>query len=114
MPMISTKTTSAITKEQELQLKSRLGEAIAILPGKSEQWLMTSFEDNCRMYFRGDNSEPLAFIEVQVFGKINPSAADRLTAEICNIFGSVLGISSSNIYVKYEEVAMWGWNDGNF
>lgn len=114
MPMIKTKTTTEITAEQELQLKSKLGEAIAILPGKSEQWLMTSFEDNCRMYFRGDNSEPIAFVEVQVFGKINPSAADKLTAEISDIFGSVLGISSSNIYVKYEEVSMWGWNGGNF
>lgn len=114
MPMIKTKTTVAISKEQELELKSQLGAAIAILPGKSEQWLMTSFEDNCRMYFKGDNSAPLAFIEVQVFGSINPSCADKLTAKICEICETVLGIASSNVYVKYEEVSMWGWNGGNF
>lgn len=114
MPMIQTKTTAAISKEQEIQLKEKLGRAIAILPGKSEQWLMASFEDNCRMYFKGDNSAPLAFVEIKVYGKINPSAADKLTAEICDIFDGVLGISPANVYVKYEEVSMWGWNGGNF
>lgn len=114
MPMITTKTTVEISKEQEIALKSELGKAIAILPGKSEQWLMTSFEDNCRMYFKGDNLKPLAFIEVKVYGKINPSSADSLTAKICDIFDSVLGIAPENVYVKYEEVSMWGWNGGNF
>lgn len=114
MPMIKTKTTAEITNEQELALKSELGKAIAILPGKSEQWLMTSFEDKCHMYFKGDNSAELAFVEVAVLGKINPSAADSLTAKICEIFNSVLGIAPANVYVKYEEVSMWGWNGGNF
>lgn len=114
MPMIQTKTSIEITKEQELQLKSLLGKAIEIIPGKNEQWLMMSFEDKCRMYFKGDCSAPLAFVEVKVFGRINPSAADRLTAEICNTFNSVLGIAPANTYVKYEEVQMWGWNGGNF
>lgn len=114
MPMIQTKTSIAITNQQELTLKSELGKAIAILPGKSEQWLMLSFEDNCRMYFKGDNSQPLAYIEVKVFGKIDSSAADRLTAKICEIFNTVLGIAPSNVYVKYEAVDTWGWNGGNF
>ena len=114
MPMIQTKTTVEISKEQELKLKSELGKAIAILPGKSESWLMVSFEDNCRMYFKGSDANPLAFVEVKVFGKINPAAADSLTAKICDIFDEVLGIAPSGVYVKYEEVSMWGWNGGNF
>ena len=35
MPMISTKTNVTISPEQELTLKSKLGEAISILSGKS-------------------------------------------------------------------------------
>lgn len=114
MPMIQTKTSIAITNQQELMLKSELGKAIAIFPGKSEQWLMLSFEDNCRMYFKGDNSQPLAYIEVNVFGKIDSSAADRFTSKVCEIFDTVLGIAPSNVYVKYEEIDTWGWNGGNF
>ncbi len=114
MPMISTKTTTPITKEQELILKEKLGKAIEILPGKTEMWLMLEFEDNCRLWFRGDNSSPLAFVEVSALGTINPSAAEKLTAEICNICKEVLGIDGSGVYVKYEETDKWGYNSTNF
>ena len=114
MPMISTKTNVAISEEQELTLKSELGKAISILSGKSEQWLMLSLEDKCRLYFKGDNSKPIAYVEVKVFGKIDYSQSNKLTAKICEIFGEVLNIDASNVYIKYEEVEMWGWNGGNF
>lgn len=114
MPMISTKTNVAISGEQELTLKSELGKAISILSGKSEQWLMLSLEDNCRLYFKGDNSKPIAYVEVKVFGKIDYSQSNKLTAKICEIFGNALGIDASNVYIKYEEVDMWGWNGSNF
>ena len=86
MPFINSKVSVKITPEQEKELKSRLGKAISILPGKSENWLMTGFEDECHMYFRGDDSQPMAFVEVKVYGKEDPDAFDRLTAEISNIF----------------------------
>ena len=114
MPMISTKTNVAISEEQELTLKSELGKAISILSGKSEQWLMLSLEDKCRLYFKGDNSKPIAYVEVKVFGKIDYSQSNKLTAKICEIFDNVLGIDASNVYIKYEEVDMWGWNGSNF
>ncbi len=114
MPMISTKTTTPITSEQEIILKEKLGKAIEILPGKTETWLMLGFEDNCRLWFRGDNSNPLAYVEVSALGKINPSNAEDLTAEICKIFKEVLGIDGSGIYVKYEETDKWGFDGMNF
>lgn len=114
MPFIDSKVSVSISKEQEVALKERLGEAISIIPGKSESWLMTGFEDNYHLYFRGDNSKPCAFVEVKVFGSENPSAFDRLTAEITRIFGDVLDIDADHIYIKYEAVNNWGWNGGNF
>ncbi len=114
MPMISTKTNVTISPEQELKLKSELGKAIEILSGKSERWLMLSFDDRCCLYFQGDNSKPIAYVEVKVFGRIDYSQSNKLTAKICEIFGSVLNIDASNVYIKYEEVDMWGWNGGNF
>ncbi len=114
MPMISTKTNVTISPEQEIELKSKLGEAISILSGKSERWLMLSFEDKCRLYFQGENSEALAYVEVKVFGRIDYSQSNKLSAKICEIFGEVLNINASNVYIKYEEVDMWGWNGGNF
>lgn len=113
MPFIDSKVSVPIHEEQEKELKSRLGQAIALIPGKSESWLMTGFEDNYHLYFRGDNSQPTAFIEVKVFGREDRSAFDALTAEICKIFGEVLNIAPDHIYIKYEAVANWGWNGRN-
>ena len=114
MPFIDSKVSVTITREQEEELKSRLGKAISIIPGKSESWLMTGFQDNYHLYFRGDNSQPMAFIEVKVYGSENPTAFDRLTGEITRIFGDVLSIPADHIYVKYEAVSSWGYNGGNF
>lgn len=114
MPFIDSKVSVSISNEQEIELKSRLGKAISVIPGKSESWLMTGFEDNYHLYFKGDNSKPTAFVEVKVFGGENPSAFSKLTGEITTIFGDVLGIAPDRIYVKYEAVSNWGWNGNNF
>ncbi|MCR5485276.1 MAG: hypothetical protein K6F09_06750, partial [Clostridiales bacterium] len=94
--------------------KSKLGEAIEIFPGKSESWLMLGFEDNCKMYFNGNDNADSAFIEVKIFGKANKSDCDKMTEKICEIIGDELNISPARIYVKYEECDLWGWNGRNF
>ena len=114
MPFINSKVSVAMTQEQEQELKSRLGQAIRLIPGKSENWLMCWFEDNYHLYFKGDNSQPLAFIEVKVFGREDSVAFEKMTREITDIFGDVLGIAADHIYIKYEAVSNWGWNGSNF
>ncbi|MCR5674641.1 MAG: hypothetical protein K6G16_02915 [Lachnospiraceae bacterium] len=114
MPFINAKISKKVTEDQEKELKTRLGQAISILPGKSESWLMTGFQDEYHLYFRGDNSEPIAFVEVSIYGGPDRTAFGNLTAEITKIFGEVLGIAADHIYVKYSPTADWGWNGGNF
>ena len=101
-------------EEQEKELKTRLGQAISIIPGKSENWLMTGFEDEYHLYFRGDNSQPMAYIEVRLFGGPNKAAFQKMTEEITKIFGDVLGIAPDHMYIKYSATPDWGWNGGNF
>lgn len=114
MPSIDTKVSVKITKEKEEALKSKLGKAIELIPGKSEDWLMLSFQDECTMYFKGSKQEPVAFVEVKILGKATNDAYDRLTAAITDALQEELCIPSSQIYVKYEEVEHWGWNGKNF
>ncbi len=114
MPFIDSKISVKITEEQENELKTRLGQAISLIPGKSENWLMTGFEDDYHLYFRGDNSEPIAYIEVRIFGSPNKAAFQRMTEEITKIYGDVLGIAPDHMYIKYSATPDWGWNGGNF
>lgn len=114
MPFINSKVNVKMSKEQETEIKTFLGDAIRIIPGKSENWLMLGFEDEYTLYFKGDDSQPTAFVEVSVFGAENRQAFDALTGKICEVFNKVLGIAPDHVYVKYEAVSNWGWNGGNF
>jgi len=113
MPFINTRTSAEISKEQEILLKEKMGKAISLI-GKSESWLMLNFEDNCRLYFKGDNSKNMAIIEVALFGKANNSQYDALTEKLTEDISEVLKIDPSNVYIKYEEVEHWGYNGFNF
>ena len=114
MPYIHAKVSTKLEKQQELELKSQLGKSIRVIPGKSEQWLMTAFEGDQHMYFRGDDSEPCAFVDVKIYGGEDRVSFERMTGEITRIFSDTLGIAPDHIYVAYEPIASWGWNGSNF
>ncbi|MBQ9443229.1 MAG: hypothetical protein IJU43_02920 [Lachnospiraceae bacterium] len=114
MPFIDSKVSVKVSKEQEKELKTRLGQAISIIPGKSESWLMVGIEDEYSLYFRGDDSEPMAFVEVRIYGGPNKDAFEKMTAELTKIYGDVLGIAPDHMYIKYSATTDWGWNGSNF
>jgi len=114
MPFINSKVNVKILPEQEMLLKTKLRKAIELIPGKTESWLMLSFEDDCKLYFKGENSCKIAYVEVKVFGTEDKVAFAKMTVAICEIYEEVLGIAPDKIYVKYEAVTNWGWNGKNF
>lgn len=114
MPFIETKVNVKISEDQEKRLKAGLADAIACFPGKSETWLMLQFEDQCRMYFKGEKEKPMAFLAVDIMGKIDPPSSAKMTAKICDLMQEVLSIDPSCVYVKYTGIENWGWNGGNF
>ena len=65
------------------------------------------------MYFKG-SAEKCAMFEVSIFGKASDEAYDELTAEICAISEKYLKVPAERTYVKYNELAHWGWNKMNF
>lgn len=114
MPFIDTKLNIRLSEEKEAILKTRLGEAISLFPGKSEYWLMMNFTDCCRMWFRGYNTFPIAMVEVKLFGTAEAELCDRMTETISKLFREELGITPDHLYIKYEFAEQWGWNGENF
>ena len=108
MPFIKVKVNCTISKEQELRLKTGMGNAISLVPGKSEEYLFLDFEDNCHLWLRGINDEPVAYIEAAIFGNELHYGYDAFTAEITKLFTSVLSISPDHVYIKYEDITAWG------
>ena len=114
MPYISTKTNIELAKEKQDTLAAKYGKIISLVPGKTERWLMLSFDDKATMYFGGKSDEPMAYIELSLFGGASDAVYDKLTAAICDAVSAETGIAPANIYVKYEEAEHWGWNGSNF
>ena len=113
MPFINTKYSGEITPEQEQEIKTQLAEAVKLI-GKTESWLMGGFEPECSLYFKGEKSERIAFVEVSLYGSAPAAGCGKMTAEICRILGEVLGVPADKVYVKYSPTDNWGWNGNNF
>lgn len=113
LPFIHTRVNRSISREQEEQLARQYGDAVTLL-GKSENWLMLQFEDNCRLYFKGSGSEPLAFVNVKLYGRAGKEAYQRMTGRVTEILSDVLSIPAHGVYVEYEETDHWGWQGSNF
>lgn len=113
MPFIDVSLTKKLTAESENAIKSALGDAISLFPGKSEAWLMCRISDGEHMWFKGSD-EDCAFTEVKLLGSVDPVGAERFTARMCEILEKEAGISPSRVYVRYTGGGDWGWNGSNF
>lgn len=113
MPYIHAKTNVKITKPIADALKAACGEAITLIPGKTETWLMVEVEGEKAMYFAGSDA-PCAYVEVKLLGKATNAVYDKLTEKLCEVMAKTLSVPCDRVYVKYEEVEHWGWNGANF
>lgn len=102
MPFIKAKISCPVSQKQESELKACMGKAIELIPGKSEEYLLLEFEDNCHLWLRGKNDEPIAYIEAAIFGNEQHYGYDAFTAEITNLFAKALNIRPDHIYIKYD------------
>lgn len=113
MPYIQIRTNKEITKEKEMLIKQKLGEAITIV-GKSESWLMVEFVSSAKLYFKGNDNESIAFVDIKLHGSSDRDNYIELSNIICNLLKDNLDISPTNIYISYGEYSNWGWNNTNF
>ena len=107
MPFIMSKVNVPVSAEQELQIKSRLGKAMEILPGLSEKYLLAGIEANCHLYLRGEKDLPTAFVQVSVFGNEIHFGYEKFSVAVTEIFVDVLNIPPQNVYIKFSDLDCW-------
>lgn len=64
MPFVIARVNVPVNKE--LEIKSRLGRAIELVPGKNENYLLPGIEDDFHFYLRGDGEQKAAYIEASI------------------------------------------------
>lgn len=110
MPYINSKVTVKLSEENKENLKAKMGQIISELPGKSEEWLMVSFNDGETIYFRGNKMDKAAFVDVRMFGKADRQHKNKVTQMLCSLLESEVDIPKENIYITFSEIEDWGWN----
>lgn len=114
MPFINVKTNAKLSSGQKLEIENRLSDAISLIPGKSDRYLMLAVEDDISMMFHRDAESNIAMVEVKIFGSSSKDAYTKLTAAICDALSDVAAIGGDCCYVKFEEVSYWGYNSFMF
>ncbi len=114
MPYCEIRTNVTVGKNKEMELSHALAKVIGQIPGKTEDWVMTSIQDGAVMSFAGTDEKPTALITLKTFGEPDGELYERLTAGFSKTVGGMLGIPEDRIYVIHEPVKYWGWNGRNF
>ena len=114
MPMIRVVTNQSLSSQGKNTLQTKLGKAISLIPGKSEQWLMVHLQDEQSLCFQGDADSPAAFITVKIFGSTNPVHYQKLSQAITDILAEAAHIPTNRCYIQYEECSQWAWNGSHF
>lgn len=114
MPFINVKTNRAVSGEKKTAIENKLSDAISLIPGKSDRYLMLAVEDKVDMMFHRDADMGIAMVEVKIFGSSSKDAYTALTAAICDILSEEAEISPDCCYVKFEECKLWGYNSFMF
>ena len=109
MPYIEVQTNCNISSEDERRLKAELGKIIAVIPRKSEQWLMCNFKEKQHLWLSGSN-DPAAIVEIKLFGPFPSECFPTIVSAITSLLTSVLSIHPNRIYCVCFNTAYWGWN----
>ena len=110
MPFINVKTNAEISAEKKTEIENKLSDAISLIPGKSDRYMMVAIEDGLDMAFHRESAANIAFTEVKLFGGSTKDAYQKLTAAICNILSDEADVSGEYSYVKFDETKYWGFN----
>lgn len=109
MPYISFKTNHNLTLRQENTIKSKSGELISLIPGKTEKALMIHMEDDQIMYFKGEET-PCMMIEINLYKSAEFDDKKKLTEAMIQMIHETTKIEADNIYVIFHEFDHWGLN----
>ena len=110
MPHIIVNTNLTLGKEQKDAFKNEFGKAITILPGKTEQVLMVDISDGHTIYFRGEEPEQVAHVEVRLYGTSSFESKSEFTREVYRILNDILGLKENEATVCFGEYSVWGAN----
>lgn len=108
MPFIEVKTAKKLKSDIKLAIKAGIGASISLIPGKAEEKLMMCIRDAEPLYFRGEERDNCAFVEVRLKDKAELADKQNLTVAIYDVLEQKAGIAKDDVYLCFLEFDNWG------
>jgi phenylpyruvate tautomerase len=114
MPLLKIQTNTKLSDEKRDALLKQASRAVAQQLGKPESYMMVSLEAEQPIMFAG-SSAPAAFMDLKAIG-LPAAKTGQLTASLCELAESQLGVSKDRVYINFADVPpnLWGWNGETF
>lgn len=114
MPYIEVKLSVNLDEVQKDNLQKKLADVLSSAFSKPKSYIMTNIDDSSSLYMGGNKIEKGAYIVVRSLGSISKPSCQIATKEICGLLAEDYGLNSSNIYITFHPVDLWGWNGSMF
>lgn len=111
MPYIQVNTSKTLTETQKDALSATLGQKIALIPGKSEAYLMVDISDGHTMYLSGRKGD-FAYARIEVFGSAKLADQKKLTEAVFDALQEHIGLAPGQVYATFTEREHWGMQGG--
>ena len=108
MPYIAAHISRALDAQQKDDLKTALGQAITVIPGKSEKGLMVEIMDSCDLYFGGEKRD-CAYLDVKTYQTAELSDQKAFCEAVFKIMEQ-MGFHKKDIYMTIVGLPNWGVN----
>jgi phenylpyruvate tautomerase PptA (4-oxalocrotonate tautomerase family) len=109
MPYISVNLSKDLSAQQKENIKSKIGEVIALIPGKSEAVTMVDISGGHSLYKGGKLLKSGAFVEIRLWGKAELKDKDALTRAVFGFLKEIFGSPEDEIYLNIIELENWGY-----
>ncbi|HHL45399.1 MAG TPA: hypothetical protein ENJ24_02385 [Gammaproteobacteria bacterium] len=114
MPYLTIRTNRPVPEQARYQLLNKASALISKQLGKSENYVMASFEPPMTMLFGGSEA-PLAYLELKSIG-LPEQQVPALSEALCSLLEQEIGVPKERIYIEFSSAArnLWGWNGSTF
>jgi len=103
-----------ISAEEQADFIAATSRLTSELLGKSEDYVMVTFEPGKAMSFAG-TEEPAAYLKLTSLG-LTPEPCTDYTAKLCTFVEESLGVPPERTYIEFSSPAreLFGWNGKTF
>ena len=116
MPLANIYLPEGFESAQLDQVSKSISQILSTALNKSEDYIMTVFQETKYQSFANNHSDPSVYMEIKNVGNLAPEVTSDLASKLTDLIESTLNISPSRVYIEFQqsERHLWGWNGKTF